>query len=104
MCPITSGVDDMSVQPPVRKLCVLVVDDDRDTADSCHLIFSIWGRPALVAYGAKAALATALRERPNVVLLDLGLPQMCGLELPRRLRAEPGLGGLLLVAVTGYGR
>jgi two-component system CheB/CheR fusion protein len=84
-------------------LCVLTVDDDHDTADSfCHLL-SMWGHRALAAYDAETALALARRERPQVILLDLGLPHMSGLQLARRLRALPDLQDLLLIAVTGFG-
>jgi CheY-like chemotaxis protein len=94
----------MSTAQRDHPLCVLEVDDDRDTADSCGALLSLWGHRSLVAYDAETALATARREKPHVVLLDLGLPHTSGLELARQLRAEPGLGGLLLIAVTGYGR
>jgi CheY-like chemotaxis protein len=56
-----------------------------------------------VAGDAAAAWETALAQRPDVVLLDIGLPGVDGWELARRLCGEPGLGGTVVVAVTGYG-
>jgi CheY-like chemotaxis protein len=55
-----------------------------------------------VAHDGPSALAAAARFRPTVALLDLGLPVMDGFELGERLRAEPALDGLVLIAVTGY--
>jgi CheY-like chemotaxis protein len=83
---------------------VQVVDDDPDTADSSSLLLSFWGHRPVVAYDAETALAAALREKPHVVLLDIGLPHTSGLQLARRLRAEGSLEGLLLIAVTGHGQ
>jgi CheY-like chemotaxis protein len=84
-------------------LSVLVVDDDRGVADSlCHLV-GLWGHRSLVAYDADTAWLKALRERPDVVLLDLGLPGVDGWELARRLRGQPCLDGVVLLAVSGYG-
>lgn len=57
-----------------------------------------------VAYDGPSALERALIERPEVALLDIGLPGMDGYELARRLRRAPQLGDCLLVALTGYGR
>jgi two-component system CheB/CheR fusion protein len=89
---------------PARPPCVLVVDDNRDTTDSvCHML-SLWGYRPLAACDAAAALAMAVAERPDVALLDIGLPGLNGWELARRLRAEPDLEGIVLLAVTGYGQ
>jgi two-component system, chemotaxis family, CheB/CheR fusion protein len=94
------------MNPPqqIRSLRVLAVDDSRDTADSFCLLLAAWGHNPLVAYDASTALETALRERPDVVLLDLDLPGgMDGWDLARRLRTEPSLRGIVLIAVSGYG-
>jgi CheY-like chemotaxis protein len=86
----------------VQPLRVLVVDDDRDTADSYCVLLSLWGHRPFAAYDAASALSAARQQQPHVALLDVALPAVNGLELARRLRAEPGL-DVLLVAVTGYG-
>jgi CheY-like chemotaxis protein len=62
------------------------------------------GHEVRTAYGGPAALETARAYRPEAVLLDIGMPGMDGYEVARRLRQEPGLGGVLLVALTGYGQ
>jgi CheY-like chemotaxis protein len=92
----------MSLSPPAGALRVLVVDDNRDTTDSCCLMLGLYGHRPTAAYDAATALEAARRVRPHVALLDLGLPQVSGLELAARLRAEPGLEGLVLVAITGH--
>lgn len=86
-----------------RPIAVLVVDDDRDTADSTAAVLDAYGYPARVAYSGSAALAAAAADPPDVVLLDLAMPGMAGWELARRLRdLTPGRHPLL-VTVTGYG-
>jgi two-component system CheB/CheR fusion protein len=88
--------------PPRR---VLVVDDDVDAAESLAAVLRLRGHEVAVAHDAAAALDLARRRPPQVALLDLGLPAgVDGCELARRLRREPGLGGVLLVALTGWGR
>jgi CheY-like chemotaxis protein len=97
-------VGDMTTPQPPGPLCVLAVDDNPDAADSLGLMLALWGHRPLVAYESAAALSVALHERPDVVLLDIGLRGMDGWQLARRLRAEPRLGGIVLIAVTGHGR
>jgi two-component system CheB/CheR fusion protein len=93
---------DRSPPQPPSALCVLIVDDVPDAVESLALLVRLWGHRAVVACDGPAALRLARVERPDVVLLDLGLRGMDGCEVARRLRAEPGLAGALLVAVTGY--
>ena len=62
------------------------------------------GHRVLRADGGKAALATARAERPEVVLLDLGMPDLDGYEAARHIRAEPWGASILLIAVSGWGR
>jgi two-component system CheB/CheR fusion protein len=80
-------------------LRVLVVEDDHDTrATECALLRA-WGHHA-----EEAALSVAASVRPDVVLLDIGMPDMDGYEVARRLRDLPGLEKTLLVAMTGFGQ
>jgi CheY-like chemotaxis protein len=95
--------DRCGICPGASGLTVLVVDDDPDATDSLALLVSLWGHQPLVAYDAVTAWAMALAERPDVVLLDLGLPDLDGWQLARRLRAEPSLEGIVLLAMSGYG-
>jgi PAS domain S-box-containing protein len=90
--------------PPGAPRRVLVVDDSRDAADSLALLLRCWGHEVRTASNGPAALAEAASFRPHVVLLDIGLPGMSGLELARKLRQLPGLEGVALVALTGFGR
>lgn len=83
---------------------VLVVDDNRDAADSLAQLLEMCGHEVRVAYAGAQALDLAARERPDVILLDLGLPGMDGYEVARRLQALPQARDILLVAVTGYGQ
>jgi CheY-like chemotaxis protein len=94
----------MNELPFTRPLRILAVDDSRETADLwCHLL-GFWGHHPFAAYDAATALETALREHPDVVFLDLSLTgsDMDGWELARRLRAEPALGGVVLIALSGH--
>ena len=83
---------------------VLVVDDNRDAADSLAVLVRIDGHDVRVAYDGPAALAAAEGFRPDVVLLDLGMPGMDGYEVCRRLRRSPELAGVRVIAVTGWGQ
>jgi PAS domain S-box-containing protein len=83
---------------------VLVVDDNVDAADTLALLLRLAGHEVRVAYDGPSALGLAAEFRPQVVLLDLGMPVMDGYEVARRLRRQPGLGGVVLVALTGWGQ
>jgi CheY-like chemotaxis protein len=83
---------------------VLVVEDSRDTAASLRLLLEVLGYQVRVAYTGPAGVAEAEAWRPQAVVCDIGLPEMDGYEVARRLRRAPGLKGVLLVALTGYGR
>ncbi len=83
---------------------VLVVDDNRDAADSLAILLRLTGHEVRTAYDGPAALREARAWRPEVVLLDIGLPGMSGHEVARRLREERPAEELLIVALTGYGQ
>ena len=87
-----------------RRLRILVVDDQRDAADLLAELLRAWGHHVLTAYDGQSALETALVTRPDVTLLDIGLPIMDGYEVARRIRRAPGLSQCVMVAVTGYGQ
>ena len=82
---------------------VLVVDDYVASARSLSRLLRLLGHEVLIAHDGATAIATARAERPSVVFLDIGMPQMDGYEVARQLRAEPELAGIRLVALTGYG-
>jgi CheY-like chemotaxis protein len=84
-------------------LRVLVAQDNPDAADSLCLLLRLGGHEPLAARDGVAALAAAPRFQPDVALLDIGMPHRDGFELGRRRRELPGLGGLPLLAMSGYG-
>jgi signal transduction histidine kinase/PAS domain-containing protein len=85
-------------------LRILVVDDNIDAAAMLAMLLEASGHVVMVEHGSLRALATARREAPQVCLLDIGLPEMDGNELAKRLRADSATSGALLVAITGYGQ
>jgi CheY-like chemotaxis protein len=87
--------------PPRR---VLIVDDNEDSANSLAMILKLGGHETASVYTAVDALQRAAAFRPDVVLLDIGLPGMDGYEVAQKMRELPGLRDIRLVAVTGYGR
>jgi CheY-like chemotaxis protein len=85
-------------------LRVMVVDDNVDAAQMLAALLEVQGHAVCVEYDGKGALAHAQRDCPDVLLLDIGLPDMDGYELARRLRSQPESAGATLVALTGYGQ
>ncbi len=83
---------------------ILIVDDARDTAYILSKLLETLGHDVAVADSGASALEFARRERPDVVISDIGMADMDGYELARQLRREPGLQGIVLVALTGYGQ
>jgi signal transduction histidine kinase len=82
---------------------VLVVEDNREAADSLAMYLRACGHSVHIAYDGIAGMNVAVRERPDVVICDIGLPGLDGYELARFLRQHPELQRCMLVAVTGYG-
>ncbi|WP_273028660.1 hybrid sensor histidine kinase/response regulator [Massilia timonae] len=85
-------------------LRILVVDDNHDAAETLGLLLSAQGHEVAIEHASLPALERARGMRPDVCLLDIGLPEMDGRELARRLKADPATGGAVLIAVTGYGQ
>jgi CheY-like chemotaxis protein len=97
-----------SLAPPSRagespKRRILVVDDNRDIADGVASLLTRKGHDTCVAYDGQDAVTVAAEFRPEVMLLDIGLPLLSGYEVARRLRRLPGLEGIVLIALSGYG-
>ena len=88
----------------VKATRILVVDDNRDATDSLALLLEMHGHDVISAYEGRAVLDLATREKPAVVLLDIGLPDLDGFEIARRLRADPRTADMVLIALTGYGQ
>ncbi|MGB6487459.1 MAG: response regulator [Steroidobacteraceae bacterium] len=87
---------------PKRRL--LVVDDNRDAAESMSMLLQMWGHEVVFAYDGPSALETAEQWQPEAVFLDIGLPGMDGYEVAERLRELPHAKGAVLIAITGYGQ
>jgi signal transduction histidine kinase/CheY-like chemotaxis protein len=81
---------------------VLIVDDNADAANSLAMLLALRGHETQVAFSGREALERIDAFRPEVVLLDIGLPEMDGYELADRLRERPALRGVRLVALTGF--
>ena len=93
-----------TMKPKMTPRRVLVVDDNADAANSLAMLLEIDGHQAQAVYTAQHALDRVQTLKPDVVLLDIGLPEMNGYEVARRIRSLKGLEQVRLVALTGYGQ
>lgn len=94
-----SGIPELT-GPSLR---VLVVDDNVDVVESLALLIEASGHDLRTAFDGPTALKVVYEFKPQVVLLDIGLPEMNGYEVAQRLREVPDFGSVILVALTGYG-
>ena len=93
------------VRMPVRAAVmkrILVVDDNVDAATSLALLLRAMGHEVFVAHDGPTALADLSRIRPDVALLDIGMPLANGYEVARKIREAPEGEGVLLIAITGW--
>ena len=108
VCP--PGAMSLKTQPPSTEIAkptgpalrVLVVDDNVDAANVLKLLVQEAGHLVRMAHTGPTALTAALVYRPDVMLLDIGLPELDGFEVAKRIRQEPLFHDVMLVAVTGY--
>jgi CheY-like chemotaxis protein len=91
-------------QMPVPARRILVVDDNRDAADVLSTLLQDDGHEVETAYSSRDALSLLQRFEPDVILLDIGLPEIDGFELARRIREQAALQHVRLIALTGYGQ
>ena len=82
---------------------ILVVDDNADAADSLGMLLEVRGDEVRIAYDGEEALDAEADFRPEVVLLDIGMPKISGYDVARRIRAARG-NAILIVAITGWGQ
>ena len=95
----------MTVRDPSRpRPRVLVVDDSADTARAMARLLASEGFEVRVAHDGPAALEAARADRPDAILLDIGLPGKDGYEVAREVRLDPALAGATLIAISGYGQ
>ena len=104
---VVFGADDSESEPSERRqgpMRILVVEDNRDAADSFRLLLEISGHEVQLAHDGKEGVRIAEMFRPDVAFLDIGLPEIDGFEVARRIREIPALKRTVLVALSGYGR
>jgi CheY-like chemotaxis protein len=99
---ILVAINPITDSHPQHALRVLLVDDNHDAADSLSVLLRLWGYDCRVSYDGVSALHLARVYRPDCVLLDINMPKMDGYAVARRLREQPDLAAVKLVAVTAY--
>src|SRR5205085_9617739 len=82
---------------------ILVIEDNRDGADSFAMLLRLFGYDVRVAYGGAEGVAAAKAEPPDAVLCDIGLPGMDGYAVAQALREDPATAGAVLIAISGHG-
>jgi PAS domain S-box-containing protein len=109
--PILAAAEEATpVEPPragsrgTSRRRILVVDDNQDSAESLAMLLGLTGHETRTAYDGLAALEAAEQFRPEVMLLDLGLPKVNGFDAARRIREQPWGQGMVLIALTGWGQ
>jgi PAS domain S-box-containing protein len=100
--PVLGGSERPS--PSKSSLRILIVDDNRDAADSLRMLLRLGGNDTRVAYDGQEGLQVAGQFRPDVLLLDIGLPGLNGYEACRRIREQAWGKEAVLIAVTGWGQ
>ncbi len=92
--------------PPIteRQARILIADDNRDAADSLGMLLELAGHDVKVAHSGAAALAAGETYRPDVVILDIGMPDMSGYDVARAARRESWGRSVHLIALTGWGQ
>jgi PAS domain S-box-containing protein len=91
-------------QAPSAARQVLIVDDNRDAAESLRMLLELDGHSVATAFSGRSALEKAARLAPEIVILDIGMPDLGGCDVARAIRADAGLPQPLLVALTGRER
>lgn len=89
---------------PERNLKIVIVDDNVDAADTLAMALGLFDYEARTAYSATEGLSTIEKIKPDVAVVDIGLPDFDGYELARRIRAQPQSANLVLIAATGWGQ
>jgi PAS domain S-box-containing protein len=107
--PVLNAYSELEQPPPLEAeegvtRRILVVDDNRDSADSIATLLQMSGHKTFMVHTGLAAVDAAERFHPDVVLLDVGLPEISGVEACRRIRSNPWGKGMIIVALTGWGQ
>lgn len=85
-----------------RRLFILIADDNQDLATTFSILFKLLGFDVEAVHDGRDALTAALNRRPDVLLLDVGLPGWDGYQVARRFRSDDALKDVLIIAVSGY--
>jgi signal transduction histidine kinase/ActR/RegA family two-component response regulator len=101
---IEAAAEERPAVIPVGKLRILIADDNRDAADSLSMLLSMDGFEVHTVYGGRAAISAAETFRPDVALLDIGMPEVDGYAAARAIRQQRGSVDTYLVAITGWGQ
>ena len=99
--PPRSTPDQTALTTPGHR--ILLVDDNLDVADSMAMLLGLYGHKVTTVHDGEKAIEVALHERPDIVLLDIGLPYMDGYQACKAMR-KAGLNEALIIAMTGYGQ
>jgi CheY-like chemotaxis protein len=89
---------------PIPRHRILVVDDNEDAASSLAMMLKLMGNEVHTVHDGVEGIAAAAAYRPDVIVLDIGMPRMNGLEACRRIREQPWGLGIFIVALTGWGQ
>ena len=90
-------------EPSRHHLRILVIEDNRDAADSLRMFLQLLGHEVSVAYNGTEGVAQVHALQPHVILSDIGLPGLNGWEVAQAVRRDPATADVTLIAVTGYG-
>jgi CheY-like chemotaxis protein len=93
-----------SVPPPRHRSRILLADDNHDAVDSLALVLKMAGYEVYATHSGLEAMDVGARMRPDVFILDIGMPEISGYELASRIRQKPWGGNALLIALTGWGQ
>ncbi|HEU4433814.1 MAG TPA: PAS domain S-box protein [Pyrinomonadaceae bacterium] len=99
----TAPASDAAAEPSAKRR-ILIVDDNKDSADSLAMLLQITGNQTYMAHDGIEAVEAIEKHRPEVVLLDIGLPKLDGHEVCRRVREQPWGKDIVLIALTGWGQ
>jgi len=96
--------DEINLVRPSGRLRILVADDNRDSAESLAMLLTLEGNETRTAHDGLEALQVAEAFRPDVMLLDLGMPKLNGFEVCRSIRQQAWGKNIVVVALTGWGQ
>src|SRR6185369_16874908 len=107
--PLASGRAEPQAQATLprlerRRRRIVVVEDNPDIRETLRMLLDLWGHEVTMASDGRSGVERVLQERPDVALIDVGLPGMSGYDVARAIRASMPNGEIRLIAVTGYGQ